>query len=471
MAMAGLSLVSGLRFAKENNHRFMAGSGAGFLSAFGFAAGFLGWGMSEELRNESQSPAEESRRRGTLLIVDDEDGPRVSLQVVFKKDYDVLSATNGPEAIKLAEQHRVDVAVCDIKMPGMSGIEVLERLKFVDPAIEVIMMTAFETTETIRKALKLRACDYINKPFELEHMRNIVAGAMHRRALESDSLSASEKFEDLSAELNEERIQHQLAKTRGDIYGSVIHDINGPLTVVSGFAQMIEQRLQKAGQPSEKDLAFIREKMQVVKRQVGNCMEISRRYLTFLRKQTGGAMSAISVNLLLADLDHLLRVHPALLDNQFSITTLTTDVGVRLNATDVIQGILNLAVNAFQCSAQPHRVDIAADVLNAPLDIAAFRDSAESRFINVEGFTNEAPILKISVADNGPGIPPEILPKIFDTYFTTKGPKQGTGLGLNIVSRLIKEAGGAMHVQTQMGSGTAFTLFIPAIPASEVIAK
>src|ERR1043165_7985080 len=82
-------------------------------------------------------PTVTARRRGTLLIVDDEEGPRLSLQFIFKDDYDILMASNGQTAIELAQNNRVDVAVLDIRMSGMSGIEVLERLKFVDPSIEV----------------------------------------------------------------------------------------------------------------------------------------------------------------------------------------------------------------------------------------------------------------------------------------------------------------------------------------------
>src|ERR1039457_1105796 len=105
--------------------------------------------------------------RGTLLIVDDEEGPRLSLRVIFKDNYDLLMAEDGPTAIELAQKHRIDVAILDIRMAGMSGIEVLERLRFVQPDIEAIMITAFETTDTIRQALRLRAADNINKPFDL----------------------------------------------------------------------------------------------------------------------------------------------------------------------------------------------------------------------------------------------------------------------------------------------------------------
>jgi signal transduction histidine kinase len=82
--------------------------------------------------------------------------------------------------------------------------------------------------------------------------------------------------------------------------------------------------------------------------------------------------------------------------------------------------------------------------------------------LNVEGLVNTPPLLQLRVSDNGPGIPSEILPKIFQPYFTTKGARQGTGLGLNIVQRLIKEAKGALHLRSAPGEGTTFTVYLPA---------
>jgi signal transduction histidine kinase len=112
---------------------------------------------------------------------------------------------------------------------------------------------------------------------------------------------------------------------------------------------------------------------------------------------------------------------------------------------------------------QSHRVEVSGDVLNQPLDLAAFRDSARTRFLNVEAFDNAAPMVAMTVRDNGPGIPPEVLGKIFEPYFTTKSSSQGTGLGLNIVQRLIRNAHGALHVQTNLGEGTTFTAYFPAV--------
>jgi two-component system sensor histidine kinase/response regulator len=396
-----------------------------------------------------------ARRKGTLLVVDDEDGPRQSLEVVFKGEYDLLMAADGPTAIELAQKNRVDVAILDIRMKGMSGIEVLERLKYVDPKIEVIMMTAFETTETMRQALRLRASDYINKPFDLGTIRAAVGEAMQRRTLESEIHTDAEKLQELLAELQDHKVEEQMSKTRGDIYASIIHDLNGPLTVISGFVQLMNQRIGDATKLGVEDLEFIKERLNTITRQVTNCIQISRRYLSFLRKQNEEPLR-VGINELLKDLSHLIRVHPSLQENQFSIKALPQDIMARMNGTDLIQTVLNLAVNGFQCSRERHSVVVEARVLPEPLDLTLFKDGPQERLMNMESFANTAPLVAICVRDTGPGIPVEVLPKIFQPYFTTKGNRQGTGLGLNIVQRLIKEAHGALHVHTEPGKGTAF---------------
>jgi two-component system, sensor histidine kinase and response regulator len=400
------------------------------------------------------------KRRGTLLVVDDEEGPRMSLRVIFKDTYDLLMAEDGPSAIELAQKHDIDVAILDIRMAGMSGIEVLERLRFVKPETEAIMITAFETTDTIRQALRLRACDYINKPFDISTIRAAVNGAMQRRMLETEIHSSAEKVHELLGELQSQRVEEQIAKTRGDIYASIIHDINGPLTVISGFVQLLNKKLNRTSRLEVEDLEFIKERLRIIERQVGNCIDISRRYLGFLREQTDETAPS-SLNQLLADLEQLVRVHPSLQENEFCLTPVARDIAIHINGTDLIQILLNLVVNGFQCVTQPHRVEVGGEVLTTALDLTQFKESSDSRLLNVESLKNSPPLAKLWVRDSGCGIPPEVLPKIFQPYFTTKGPRQGTGLGLNIVHRLIKESGGALHVHTQLGVGTTFTVYLP----------
>jgi signal transduction histidine kinase len=416
-------------------------------------------GTSEALETVATQP----KRKGTLLIVDDEDGPRQSLEIIFKEEYAVLSALDGPAAVGLAKQQRVDVALVDVRMAGMSGIEVLERLKYVDPEMEVIMMTAFETTDTIRQALRLRAADYINKPFDLATIRSAVSEAMQRRNLESEIHGDAEKLQQLFSELQNQKIEEQISKNRGEIYASILHDLNGPLTVISGFVQLMNHRIGNSTRLEAEDLTFIKDQLNTITRQVGNCLQISRRYLSFLKRQPE-EFQKTGVNQLLSDFSQVIRVHPSVQENQYDVRQLPENVAVRMNGTDVIQALLNLTVNAFQSTPLPHTVQIEAEVLEQPLDLEKFKDTAQERLLNVENFQNGAPMVRLIVRDDGPGIPPEVLPKVFEPYFTTKGPRQGTGLGLNIVFRLIKESRGALHVRTEPGKGTAFSIYLPAVP-------
>ena len=400
-------------------------------------------------------------RKPTMLVVDDEEGPRQSIQVIFKDDFHVLLAEDGPRAIELAQKNKIDVAVLDIRMAGMSGIEVLERLKFVDPSIEVVMMTAFETTDTMRQALRLQACDYINKPFDIATMRKAVSTAMERRSLASEVRKNAEKLEQLQSELQQQKLEEEIVRTRGEIYASIIHDINGPLTIISGLIQIINQCIGEETRVEGEDLELVKDRLKRITRQVTNCIEISRRYLSFLRQHPPDS-ARVWINQILGDLGELLRAHPSAKNNQLVIKPLPEDAIVHINGCDLIQVLLNLTLNAFQCTTQHHRVEIAGQILHQPLELDHFQDGPQDRFINTEGFKNTAPLVALSVQDNGPGILPEVMPKIFNPFFTTQAPRNGTGLGLCIVHRLLKETHAALHAHTKTGQGTIFTVYLPA---------
>src|SRR6185369_166121 len=111
--------------------------------------------MPNSAANDAVQNADSLPPRRTLLIVDDEEGPRQSLRVVFKKQYDLLLARNGEEAVAVARENKIDAAILDIRMVGMSGIETLQALKAVDPDMEIIMLTAYESIDTVRQALRL----------------------------------------------------------------------------------------------------------------------------------------------------------------------------------------------------------------------------------------------------------------------------------------------------------------------------
>lgn len=399
--------------------------------------------------------------RPTLLVVDDEEGPRQSLRVIFKDEYNLLLASDGESALELALNQPVDVAVLDIRMAGMNGIELLAKLKQIDPTIEVVMMTAFETADTIRQALRLQACDYITKPFDLATMRQAVARALERRRLARELRANADRLQALQNELQQQKLQEEIIRTRGEIYASIIHDINGPLTIISGLIQIINQRIGEESQVQGEDLEMIKDRLKRITRQVSNCIDISRRYLSFLRQNPGESVR-VWVNQILGDLEELLRVHPSARNHQLIIQPLPEDVSVPVNGTDLIQILLNLTLNALQCTSQPHRVEIAGHLLHQPLALDQFQDSPNERFILGDSLQNVPPLLALSVQDNGPGIPPDMMPRLFEPFLNKQLKTRGTGLGLCIVQRLLKEAHGALHVHSQVGQGSVFTVYLPA---------
>jgi len=158
----------------------------------------------------------------------------------------------------------------------------------------------------------------------------------------------------------------------------------------------------------------------------------------------------------------LLRVHPSAQKNELIIRQLAEDVVAEINGTDMIQILLNLTINALQCCPEPHRVEVYGHRIAEPLNLSQFLDGTEDQLINREELRNVAPLLAVSVQDNGPGISPDVVPKIFEPFFTTKTANKGTGLGLAIVHRFVKEGKGVIHVQTTLGKGTTFTIYLPA---------
>ena len=225
------------------------------------------------------------RRKCTLLIVDDEEGPRQSLRVVFKDEYNILLADSGAKAVELAQENRIDAVISDIRMAGMSGIELLGKLKAVDASIEVIILTAYETIETARQALRFGACDYLNKPFDIGTIRAAVANAVERRTLSAEMRINNLKLIELQSQLQNQKLLEEISKSRGEIYASIIHDINGPLTIISGFIQLINQRIADSHRVEGEALEMVKDRLKRMTRQVTSCIEISQRYLSLMRQR------------------------------------------------------------------------------------------------------------------------------------------------------------------------------------------
>ena len=119
-----------------------------------------------------------------ILVIDDDDSIRETLQLYLSEiGYEVITANNGETGIKLIDQHKPDLILSDLKMAGLTGIDVLKRAKEIDTKNQVVLMTAFEDMQSTIVAMQLGAYDYIEKPLELSRFNSVVKRAFRKQKI------------------------------------------------------------------------------------------------------------------------------------------------------------------------------------------------------------------------------------------------------------------------------------------------
>jgi two-component system response regulator PilR (NtrC family) len=142
---------------------------------------------------DASMPAADARAipasRPRILVVDDEQSMRELLAIVLRREgYEVLLAENGRTAISMLEQQPIDLLISDIKMPDLSGVDVLRAAKQIDQDILGIMITAFASTETAVEAMRLGACDYLSKPFDIDLVKMKVREKIENRQIRQENV-------------------------------------------------------------------------------------------------------------------------------------------------------------------------------------------------------------------------------------------------------------------------------------------
>ena len=404
--------------------------------------------------------------RPCMLVVDDEDGPRTALRMVFKNQFSIYAFDNCADALEFVRDHVVHIAVLDLHIGRGCGLDLLRRIKELDPRIEVIMLTAQESLDSVKHAMRNGACDYLSKPFDLSTLREAVARAHRLRAIANNVESNTERLRTLTDQLHESFSREELTRTANEIYAGVIHDLNNPLAIISGYVDVLNQRIANATNLAGDHLEDFRQHLHTISKQVNTCCDISARYLRFMSR-VGREPQQAPVNQVISEVEQLLRNHPALKNSLLVVDPLPEDAVAGLHGTELLQSLLNLAVNALQSSDAPQTIRISAEFYPRPLPVSTFVNGPEMHYSGVDSFNNTPPFVAISVADQGSGIPAHVLPRIFETYFTTKEPGKGTGLGLSIVARLVRSAHGFVRVNTRPGQGTVMTLILPAGPVPQ----
>src|ERR1700710_2135717 len=209
-----------------------------------------------------------------VLVIDDEIGPRESLRMLLKPNYQVHTADSVEAGIRLLREKHPDAVITDIRMPGASGIDGLRRIREIDPHVAVIMLTGFGALETAQEALRLGANDYINKPFDAREMREVIGRNVERTRLHRTGMNAAEEIKELNNRLLKELAQKERLASLGQASAEFVHDLGNPLTIVWGYVQLLAKKLEQSekGQPSEN--ATSAKELNIIEQNVRLCREL-----------------------------------------------------------------------------------------------------------------------------------------------------------------------------------------------------
>jgi len=251
------------------------------------------------------------------------------------------------------------------------------------------------------------------------------------------------EFSDLTEKRHlEERLsQTQRMEAVGRLAGGIAHDFNNILTAIVGYASLLE------GEP---DLApSVLEDLEGIRKAAGKASSLTRQLLAFSRQQAVSPRN-LDTNGIVRDMEKMLR---RLLSEDIAFT-LDLDASTPAIFTDpsqIEQVLVNLVVNAKDAMPEGGRLQI----------VTRHEKMGEPAIVGMDTLpAGEYAVL--TVRDTGTGIKPELLGRIFEPFFTTKAKDKGTGLGLSMVYGIAKQNGGAVEVSSELGSGTAFSVWIPA---------
>ncbi|MEZ4318988.1 MAG: ATP-binding protein [Myxococcota bacterium] len=380
--------------------------------------------------------------RGRLIIVDDEPVILRLLASVFDGEgYDLVTCSDGRSALE-AIDIGVDVLLTDKNLPDVGGLELLEHAKRRQPDCEVLIITGYASLDTVLRALHLDAFDYIVKPpKDIFHVKRKVgqAFAKVRLARENKELLArlQERNRELEAALSEltevqaELIQSEKLAGIGTLAAGIAHEISSPLFGVMGLAEAIQE---------EDDRELVNGYAREIVDYSRTIKEIVVQLSGYSRTAEHEYHTTVELSRVIADAVKLVRRSIGHEPLKVEVAV-GSELHINARTNEIQQVFVNLVKNALEAVAERH-----GESEDGHLEVTAGRDDKHTW---------------IEVRDNGEGIPPERIGSIFDPFYTTKPPGRGTGLGLNIVYRIVTKYRGTIAVESIVGSGTVFTLRFP----------
>jgi two-component system NtrC family sensor kinase len=366
-----------------------------------------------------------------LLLVDDEDNFRQTLfKRLTKRGLLVDQAADGNECLSILQNKAMDMVVLDVRMPGISGTEVLKQIKSRYPNIEVILLTGHATTADGVEGMKLGAFDYLVKPVELEHLFFKIIQAYDK----IQRIEAEHQEAEYRKRMEQRMIAAERLASVGILAAGVAHEINNPLAIISestGWMRQLFARDELKDMPRRDD--FIKA-LNKVETGVERASRITHQLLGFAGKSEA-TVSEVNLTELVEEAIRLVTHETRNRDIKIVRQIQPALAGIQSDPYRLRQVLMNLLTNAI------HAVK-----------------SGGSITITIKDLGNNQ---VITVSDTGQGIPRENLDKIFEPFFSTKKPGEGTGLGLFVSRGIVEKLGGTIDVESEIGRGASFSIRLP----------
>lgn len=385
-----------------------------------------------------------------VLIVDDEEDLRYVYTRQLRGDgYLLDTAADGEEAIEKIRATEYAVILTDMRMPRKDGLAVIAAAREHLPDAEIIVLTGHGSLENALQAFKAgNIFEYLLKPLDdIGVLNTVVARAIERRNLRKHNRELFEQLQRAYEELRQKSemlIQNEKMSAIGVLAAGVAHELNNPLTAVVGFAQMIAEKL-KANRPanwSDTEYERAQQALENLVQGAHRARDIVGSLLRFARATKPDARTLVDINQTLRDAlvftEHLLLRHGIVLEKRLA-PELPPVWG---NSARLQHVFTNLLINAQQATPSGGTVRVLTERAEQPKGV----------WVHVE--------------DTGEGIPPDALEQIFEPFYTRKA--QGTGLGLSIAKQIIEEHGGEIRVESELGKGARFSVFLPADDAHTI---
>ncbi|MBC2715855.1 MAG: response regulator [Desulfobacteraceae bacterium] len=366
-----------------------------------------------------------------LLLVDDETDFRAPLKKrLQKRGFAILEAGNGDECQAVMEDTPVDVVVLDVKMPGMSGIEVLEWIKDNHQKTEVILLTGHSSASDGVEGIKQGAFDYLTKPVEFDHLVQKIGQAVEKSRRDAEKQQEAA----FKAKMEQQMISTERLASLGTLSTGIAHEIDNPLAIIKESAEYMRLLLGKAEHADMPRKSDFENAVGKIETAIERAKRITHQLLGFVRKpETFFAETDLKV--LVAE-----TVEFAVKEAENKGIQIVQDMAgvngiIWSDPYEIRQVLFNLLTNAIAAIGSDGTITV------------SLKDTDSRTMLIVE--------------DTGEGIPKENLEKIFEPFFTTKPPGMGTGLGLYVICGIIERLGGKIDIASRVGKGTRFQVTLP----------